>query len=493
MKKGFIKALVLPMVVFISCGSPHDEVMAGGESGIFPDYSDVVLPPNISPVSFRILHEGERFVTTIRGERSGEIKVRGKEVKIDAAEWEALLEANKGAALSFEIQAKKNGKWTQVCAFTDQVAEEPIDEYLTYRLLAPSYEFYTAFSIRQRNLSSGRDREVYNNRMHYNPKEQQCMNCHQFQNYHTDNWQMHIRQVLGGTLIVTGDEARKVSLKTDSTISAGVYPAWHPTEKLIVYSVNKTRQFFHQKNIQKLEVQDPVSDLILYDVDRNEVSMVADDPLAFETFPTWAPDGRTLYYSSARQPEIALLPSDSIAVCFDKIHYDLMRRSFDPDAKKFGPEELIYDAKSQELSAMEPRISPDGRYLLFSLGGYGTFHIWHRDSDLWVMDLQTGESRPLVAANSEDADSFHNWSSNGRWIVFTSRRDDGLFSRVYFSYFDKDGNVHKPFMLPCSSTRKDEVYSYNVPEFSVEPIRQSVKDLSRMIERDAIPASFKSE
>ena len=480
-------------LLFFACSVPEGARESGEEANIFPDYKGVVIPPNISPLDFKILNDGERYVTTISGEKAGTITVRGCDVKLPSKEWKALVEANKGSDIVYTVNVKRKGEWLKLAQFKGTVVEDPIDDYMVYRLLAPSYEFYTAFSIRQRNLSTGEDREVYNNRMHYNPKEQQCMNCHQFQNYRTENWQMHVRQVLGGTLIVTGDESRKVNLKTDSTMSAGVYPAWHPTEKLIAYSVNRTRQFFHEKNIQKLEVQDPLSDLILYDVDKNEVSKVAADPLAFETFPAWSPDGKTLYYSSARQPEIATLPSDSIAICFDQIRYDLMRKSFDPSTKSFGPEELVYDAKSQNLSAMEARISPDGRFLLFSLGGYGTFHIWHRDSDLWVMDLESGESRSLTEANSNDADSFHNWSSNGRWIVFTSRRDDGLFSRVYFSYFDREGNAHKPFMLPMNdlSGHKDEVYSYNVPEFCVEPIRQSVKDLSRMIEQDAKQAEFK--
>ncbi|MBR5660319.1 MAG: PD40 domain-containing protein [Bacteroidales bacterium] len=493
MRKGILAAMVLPLIAFISCVSPRDCSEIEEEASIFPDYSGVVLPPNISPLDFSIRNEGNKFVTTITGDNGGQIVSRGREVKLPPKKWKALLEANAGAGLTCTINIKKDGKWFTLKSFRSDVAVDPIDEYLIYRLLAPSYEFYTAFSIRQRNLSTGDDREVYNNRMHYNPKEQQCMNCHQFQNYRTDNWQMHVRQVLGGTLIITGDEFKKVNLKTKSTISAGVYPAWHPEERLIVYSVNRTRQFFHEKNIQKLEVQDPASDLILYDIDSNEVSMVSADTLAFETFPTWSPDGKTLYYSSARQPEIALLPSDSIAVCFDKIHYDLMSRQFDLQTKSFGPEKLVFDAKSSEMSAMEPRVSPDGRYLLFSYGRYGTFHIWHRDSDLWVKDLQTGESKALDPANCPDADSFHNWSSNGRWIVYTSRRDDGLFTRVYFTYFDKDGNAHKPVMLPMRdlSGRSDEVYSYNVPEFTVEPIRQSVRDLSKMISTDAVKAEFK--
>ena len=491
-KKYLFAVLLLPFVLSCTVRCPENAAKCEEMAVLSPDYSEVTIPYNLSPLKFSIANDGDRYVTRLIGSGSGELVFGGKEVEPKLNEWQELLLANKGADLQGNIFVKREGKWLELGGFTIHVAEEPIDEYLVYRLLAPSYEFYTAFSIRERNLSTGKDREVYNNRMHYNPKEQQCMNCHQFQNGRTENWQMHVRQVLGGTLIVTGDEARKVSLKTDSTISAGVYPAWHPSERLIAYSVNKTRQFFHVKNIHKLEVQDPASDLILYDIDRNQVSRIADDPLAFETFPIWSPDGKYLYYSSARQPEIATLPSDSIAICFDKIYYDIVRRSFDPTTREFGEEETVFDAKSLNLSAMEARISPDGRYLLFSLGEYGTFHIWHRGSDLWVKDLETGEAWPLEEANSDDADSFHNWSSNGRWIVFTTRRDDGLFTRTYFSYFDSDGKARKAFMLQPRDLagKKDKVYSYNVPEFTVEPIRQSERELSRMISQPAIQAEF---
>ena len=56
---------------------------------------------------------------------------------------------------------------------------------------------------------------------------------------------------------------------------------------------------------------------------------------------------------------------------------------------------------------------------------FGTFHIWHPESDLYVVDLETGENRELTEANSDDTESYHSWSSNSRWIVFSSRRDEG--------------------------------------------------------------------
>jgi hypothetical protein len=88
-------------------------------------------------------------------------------------------------------------------------------------------------------------------------------------------------------------------MTSDSILSAGVYPAWHPWLPLIVYSTNKTMQTFHITNPDKIEVFDTQSDLIAYDVERNEVTNIEKDPTEFEVFPTWAPDGKTLYYCSA--------------------------------------------------------------------------------------------------------------------------------------------------------------------------------------------------
>ena len=71
-------------------------------------------------------------------------------------------------------------------------------------------------------------------------------------------------------------------------------------------------------------------------------------------------------------------------------------------------------------------------------------------------------------------------SSNGHWIMVASRRDDGNFCRVYFSYFH-DGKVEKAFMLPQEDPEYNTflLKSYNRPEFMVEPVRISVDEFSR--------------
>ena len=119
-----------------------------------------------------------------------------------------------------------------------------------------------------------------------------------------------------------------------------------------------------------------------------------------------------------------------------------------------------------DKSVSFPRVSPDGKHLMFTLADYATFPIWHQEADLWMTDLQDGRTFSLDALNSESVESYHSWSSNSRWVVFSSRRLDGLYTRPYIAYVSADGTVGKPFLLPQSKGGFYEkcMNSYNIPE-----------------------------
>ena len=295
----------------------------------------------------------------------------------------------------------------------------------------------------------------------------------------------HVRKANGGTVIVNDGKISKVNLKRDYTISAGVYPAWHPSAKLIAFSTNLTRQAFHTQNPNKIEVYDEASDLILYDVVTDSVSVISNDSTLLEVYPTWSPDGKYLYYCKSVPLPEEMCDKD-IRTTYPKIQYNLYRRSFDMASHNFGEEELVYDAASQDKSATLPRISPDGRYLLFAQGQYGCFHIRHSDADIICMPLdnQVPSDIDLTGFNSKGfADSYPTWSSNGCWIMTSSRRGDGNFSRIYISYF-KNGKAEKAFMLPQEDPEQNtyRLKCYNRPEFMVEPVRITPNEFSKVFE-----------
>ena len=462
---------------------------------IYPLYSDITIPYNIAPLNIAYEMEGEGFVTELRvGDLS--IVTRGKQTNWNIKCWGDFLALAKGKTIELHAYVRTSNGWVKYRPIIWHVAEEPIDPWISYRIIAPSYVTYEELSIRQRELSTFNERVVYNNMLLSNGKDGQCINCHSYKNYKTDNMQFHARQHKGGTLIVTENGVQKINLKTDSTISAGVYPAWHPTHNLIAYSINDTGQSFHTKKNNKIEVQDLKSDLILYNLNSNEVSFIEHDTLEWEVFPTWSPDGKTLYYCSAHMEiQNHAQREREIIDRYQEFQYNIYRKTFDPETLTFGQSELVLDAKAMGKSATFPRVSPDGRYLLFAMGGYGCFHIWHKDADLYLMDLQTMQLHDIEIVNSNDVESYHAWSSNGRWMLFTSRRGDGGYTHLYVAYFDKRGKAHQPFLLPQRDPFFYDNYykSYNVPEFMVEPIEIKPQEFARYLNEEAMPAKFRGK
>ena len=498
MKYSPFHILLLGAALLAGCTAsvPEQYSEAGIAPTVYPDYSDgITIPYNIAPLNFAYTMEGEKYVTELKaGEQS--LVVKGKQTDWDIKKWHTFLDNNKGRYIEVNAYVQTDNGWQKYRPITWRVAEEPVDPYISYRIIAPSYVTYEELSIRQRELGTFDEDIIYNNMLLSTDEDGQCINCHSYKNYKTDHMQFHARQHKGGTLIVNGEEVRKVNLKTDSTISAGVYPAWHPTHNLIAYSVNDTGQSFHTKKNNKIEVQDLKSDLILYDVDRNEVSHIENDTLEWEVFPAWAPDGKTLYYCSAHlEIQDHAQREREIIDRYRDFKYNIYRKAFDPETKTFGPSELVLDARAMGKSATFPRISPDGRYLLFGMGEYGCFHIWHKDADLYIIDLETMKLRDAREVNSDDVESYHAWSSNGRWMLFTSRRDDGGYTRLYLAYFDKRGRAHKPFLLPQRDPYfyGDYYKSYNVPEFMVEPVVITPQEFADYLNQDAQSAIFQSQ
>ena len=504
MKKSichYIQLLAVVLVLLPSCVS-HPDVPASAREAkslppIFPDYCDITVPCNIAPLNFMLpAGEYETCVARLTTPDGQQLTYgNGVKVQIPEEEWRLMAEAAKGKSLKVEVWGQKGGEWIAFKPFEMRVAEEPIDEYVSYRLIEPSYVAWTYMEIAQRNLTTFDETQIFNNEITMNDREKgQCINCHSYQNYKTDNMLFHVRLSNSGTVIVNDSKVSKVNLKRDYTISGGAYPSWHPTAKLIAFAACRTRQAFHTANPNKIEVYDEASDMILYDVQTDSVSIVCNDTTTLEVYPTWSPDGKYLYYcKSVPLPEE--MSGKDIRTTYSRIQYNLVRRSFDEATHVFGEEELVYDAVSADKSVSLPRISPDGRYLLFALGQYGCFHSRHHDADIVCIPLDQFTGTPLTwdtaspvdlsRVNSKDfSDSYPSWSSNGHWMMIASRRDDDNYSRVYFAYFN-NGKAGKAFMMP----QEDPEYhtfllkSYNRPEFMVEPVKISVDEFSKVFDK----------
>lgn len=486
---------IMPLVLVLAACSPRipdSPVPSHGLPSVFPDYTDVTVPSNIAPLNFRITEDGSRYLTVLTG-GTERFVTSGSKVVIPSRKWDKLKRQDR---VVVEVYVFNDGKWKGFDPFTITLSDE-IDQYISYRIIMPSIESYERLSINQRDMTSFREKVIFSNQMVQNNDKGQCINCHHYRNYTTSNMQFHARQYLGGTIMVIDDNLRKVNLKTDSTISAGVYPAWHPTHDYIAYSTNKTHQSIRSADPNRVEVTDEESDLILYDISNNAVSVIENDRNRFECYPAWSPDGRMLYYVSAKyEDSFDDKRKDRVFLNSADIRYDLYRKPFDPDTRTWGKSEPLYECSLDGMSATLPRVSPDGRWLMFSIAPYGVFHIWHRQSDLWIMDLNDGTMRCANEINSPEVESYHSWSSNGKWIIFSTRREDGAYTRLYLSHLEADGTFSKPFALPQRDPdfNRQFMYSFNIPEFMKEPVHITPRQFASFISStDATPSKYESK
>ena len=317
--------------------------------------------------------------------------------------------------------------------------------------------------IFQRSLADYKETAVISNHLTNN----NCINCHSFPNQDPSQMVLHMRGKGGGTYLFQSGDITKLNGKVSEKIPSLVYPSWHPSGDFIAFSTNQTRQAFHFNDKNRIEVMDYASDVFVYDVKKNEVltfpQLFSDK--AFETFPHFSPDGKTLYFCSA---EAQKMPES-----YENIKYSLCSISFDPATRTFGNQvDTLYNGKENDKSVSFPRVSPDGKFLVFTLSDYGNFSIWHKEADLYIANLQDGTIAPLEAANSDNVESYHSWSSNSRWLVFSSRRIDGLYTHPHLIHVDEEGKAGKPFILPQKHVSFYSTYmqSFNIPEFVKGPV-----------------------
>jgi Tol biopolymer transport system component len=453
---------------------------------IRPDYSEIVIPPNMAPLNFLIEEPGIEYRVRIHGARGKDIIIgsRSPSVVIPLRPWRELLDQNRGNRIVFEIYTRAGGgRWSRFLPVTNDVAREAIDSHLVYRLLGPVCQYFVNMGIYQRDLESYDESPVLTTE-----RCSGCMNCHSFANNRPALFALQVRprmgkgSVKGGMFVVR--DANVVELKTESR-AAPKKPscvAWHPSGSVIAFSATKTKQVFRGTGAEIREAYDVESHLAIADLRTGAVStsLGIADPAMQETFPCWSADGKTLYFCRAKTLWGGETPPR--VEDFKTVKYDLMRVSYDVNANRLGSPEIVLAAAATGLSIGEPRSSPDGRYLLFCMASYGSFFPFQPGSDLYLLDLKSGRHRRLEC-NSDQSESWHCWSSNSRWIVFSSRRDVPLLSNLYFSHIDANGKASKPFLLPQKDPGDHGSFLrvYNVPELVSGPVAISQEELLKAI------------
>ena len=475
--------------LLVSCTATHENATKVNVlPRIYPDYADVTIPVNIAPLNFLVRDRNISHVEVIASlsddstfsdsSQSTFLSATSNDngVQFDLAEWKDFMKNAVGKKVKVQVYtSNKQGAWTEYKPFHWEVVGDSIDPYLTYRLIEPDYEVWNKLQIKQRCVENWDEKTLAD----HNLQENRCMNCHAFGNQDPNLSMVYIRGKDGGAILNRNGKLRKLDLKNDSLISSSVYYGFSPSGKYVTFSTNIIIPAFHAKPSKRLEVYDTKSDVYVADLDGKRIisSPLTSDSTQLETFPTFSPDGKYIYYCVASK---AGLKSPNLK----GLHYNLVRIPFDEETGKFGTQvDTVYKSRS----VCHPKISPDGRYLLFTVANYGTFPIWHPEADLRMIDLQTGKVDSLSIVNSKKSDTYHSWSHNSRWFVFASKRDDGLYGKPYFCYIDRQGKAHKPFVLPQKSPTfyDDCLKSFNIPELSQGSVPFDAIDIENVMKQPA--------
>jgi len=462
MKKIVFSTILILLLTFVSCTKVKDAAKnIDLQPDIFPDYIGVTVPVNIAPLNFKVNGATEmRADFSCEGVMLG--TVMGKEdIQIPEGKWHDWLVSakDKNVEVTVSVWNNANPDGFRYAPFAFSVSADSIDACVVYRLIEPGYESWQDIGIYSRELGSFDENLIVSN----NQNHGQCLNCHSFQNYNPHRMLYHVRGEGGGTVFSIDGETKKIDLRQSNLKLNGVYPMWHKDGRFVVFSTNQTRQSFYSRGKTPIEVYDLSSDIFLYDVKNNKA--LADERFIgtahLETFPAFSPDGKSLYLCSA--------DSVNFETEFNSLKYSILRVDFNAEDGTLGERiDTLYNANVEAHSGSFPRISPDGRYLIFTESEFGTFPIWHREADLKMIDLTDGSLVDTSILNSEETESYHSFSSNGRWIVFSSRRIDSRYTRLFFSHVSSEGTFTKPLLLPQEKPDENtfRLKSYNVPEFT---------------------------
>lgn len=471
--------IILTLFLLTSCKSePKEFLETDSPLEIYPDYKNVSIPPNIAPLNFLVREDCKSiYVNALYKEKRITVFNKSNQVCFDIKDWKDLVSSAIGNDIEISVcLEKEDGIFYKYKNFKIHVEKDSIDPYLTYRLIEPDYEVFSRLKIEQRCIENFNKKDICNHEI----TENACMNCHTFAFNDSKTSMFYVRGKNGGAVLNQNGKLRKLNIKAEGMYSGSVYGHFSLDGRYFVFSTNVIIPGLHADSEKRMEVFDTKSDVYVADFETNKIisSPRLCDTNYAQTFPCFSADGKKIYYCSA-----PVLKGGVKEI--KNIHYDLISINFENGEIGEQTDTII---KVKNISVCLPSVSPDGKYLIYTEADYGTFPIWHRETELRMLNLQTMEIDSLRNVNSRNSDTYHTFSSNSKWVVFASKRDDGLYGKPYFFHIDEAGNTTKPFALP---QKYPDFYdnclkSFNIPELSRGAVPFSVKDVESVLKTKSI-------
>ncbi len=308
-----------------------------------------------------------------------------------------------------------------------------------------------------------------------------CGNCHSFSDdgsvlgldvdYGNDKGGYAIlpvskQMVMNDEKIITWSDYKK----KDGEATFGLLSKVSPDGRYVISTVKDRAVFVATPDIWFSQLFFPIKGiLVVYDTETGTFKSLpgADDPEYVQSNPTWSPDGKSIVFARskayrkeviANATSVLLSEKDVPEFVNDKepFKYDLYRIPFNDG--RGGKAEPIEGASHNGKSNYFAKFSPDGKWIVFCKAE--NYMLLMPDSELFIIPAAGGEARRL-RANTPRMNSWHSWSSNGRWLVFSSKANTA-YTQLFLTHIDEDGESTPPVVLE-RFTGDDR--AANIPEF----------------------------
>ena len=390
--------------------------------------------------------------------------------------WEVIKSEKPHTRMSLRIKGvKHSGMWSkekrdkihasQVVTFS--ISQDEADNAIVYRMVSPPFINKKTPDMFVRDIRKKRDQ------LFLSARQQYCINCHTFSSKAGDKGKLGLQiRYLGqkpqknyvyfAFYDIEKETGHKAILPWE--IQMTTFMGWSPDGTKLAFSANQALATLSPIVYETQFATQTTSDIAVYDTTTQEVFLLPgaceDDIL--EMYPFWTPDSKSIVFSwdkSGKHPtetrfNISIIPYNN---------------------GKGGKPRTIRAVNDNGMSNYYPRFSPDGRWFSFVRSKYGS--LIKASSDIYIMDAKPilegdlgGKATRLECNTKYTADSWRSWSSNSKWMVFASKRDDGIFARLYMTHIDDDGHASEAVRLPIENPRTRS--SFNIPEFvkNVPPI-----------------------
>ncbi len=426
---------------------------------------EALFPPNLCApfVEWSDVNNNLWQVTVAMPERSRKwvMLSRTRRWRIPENVWREIVESAGASVVALQVRGvERVGLWGKTRdevhvsgKVSFRISKDPADNVVIYRLIDPPFINRKTPDIFVRELRGLRPAPFICMRREY------CINCHTFSSQTGRRGKLAIQVRYGGKephypriyLALLDLETREVVKPVMPFTPQGTtFMAWSPDGTKLALAgkhlVSATRPQVHG-SLPTLQAN---ADIAVYDVETGKVLLLpgASEKGVLEVYPHWTPDGKSIVFSAAPGGLESKLTHLNLHV----IPY--------ADGRG-GKAKPVPGASNNGRSNYFPRFSPDGKWLSFVQSDGGSFI--KSSSDIYLMPATLeGRARALESNDPLAADSWYCWSSNSRWIVFTSKRDDGAFARLYFTHIDGEGHASEPVRLPIANEMR---MSFNIPEF----------------------------